>query len=70
MMPLTNVGLRFSSGLLVGRWTIPNEKTHPKEFLDVASDIGFHIALEISRGATGCFFVDMKAARRAGGTGA
>lgn len=54
-----NIGLRFDNGKLVGRWDMPNPQTKPVEFNEVARDIGFHIALEISRGATGCFFVDM-----------
>lgn len=58
-MPLVNVGLRFDSGLVIGRWTIPNPQTRPQEFLEVANDIGFHVATEIARGATGCFFVDL-----------
>lgn len=58
-MPLTNVGLRFDSGRVIGSWDIPNPNTQPGEFNKVANDIGFHIAFEISRGAAGVFFIDM-----------
>ena len=58
-MPLADVGLRFSTGLVVGRWNIPNPQTRPEEFNRVASDIGFHVALAISEGAEGCFFINM-----------
>lgn len=58
-MPLTNIGIRFSNGSIVGRWDLPNPTTHPERFKDFCDEIGFHIGFEISRGATGCFFVDM-----------
>ena len=58
-MPLTNVGLRFSNGLVVGRWDIPSPTSDPKKFNKVAEDIGYHITLAIARGAEGCFFIDM-----------
>ena len=66
-MPLTNLGLRFDDGLVIGRWDVPTPQSRPQEFLEFANEIGYHIALAISRGATGCFFVDLaeEAARRA-----
>ena len=58
-MPLANIGLRFDSGLIVGSWDMPNPNTQPEQFLQVANDIGFHVATEIARGGVGCFFVTM-----------
>lgn len=58
-MPLANVGLRFSSGLVIGSWNIPNPNTRPHEFKRVADDIGWHVTFAISKGEEGCFFIDM-----------
>lgn len=59
-MPLTNIGIRFNTGKVVGRWDMPNPQSQPIQFIAVAHDIGYHIALEIARGAEGCFFFDME----------
>ena len=58
-MVATNVGLRFSGGMVIGRWNVPDPNEDPEKFNRVAEDIGFHIAMGISDGETGCFFITM-----------
>ncbi len=53
--------LRFKivpdKGPEIGSWEIPNPNTHPREFLEVASDLGFHVLTLISKDGAGAILI-------------